>query len=70
MSSLSAPIIRLPDGLSLDPHTGLISGIPPHGLANHTFSTRDYTITLTATDGLRTQSSLATSHIPNTYYTN
>ncbi|MCS7166506.1 MAG: Ig domain-containing protein [Gemmatales bacterium] len=58
----------LPDGLSLDPHTGLISGIPPHGLANRTFSTRDYTITLTATDGLDTASDSTTLLIRNTDY--
>ncbi|MCS7016163.1 MAG: Ig domain-containing protein, partial [Gemmatales bacterium] len=61
--SLTFSATGLPDGLSLDPHTGLISGVPPHGLANRTFSTRDYTITLTATDGLDTVSASTTLHI-------
>ncbi|MDW7995743.1 MAG: hypothetical protein RMI91_13925, partial [Gemmatales bacterium] len=42
--------------------------MPPGGLANQTFAARNYTITLTATDGLDTASASATLRIRNTDY--
>nr|BAL53800.1 type VI secretion system Vgr family protein [uncultured Planctomycetota bacterium] len=60
---------RLPNGLSLDTSTGLINGVLPHSLANRTNPTREYTITLTATDGIDTASASATVRIHNTDYT-
>ncbi|GBD36355.1 hypothetical protein HRbin36_01478 [bacterium HR36] len=59
----------LPDGLSLDHSTGLITGVLPHSLANCTNPIREYTITLTATDGIDTASASATLRIHNTDYT-
>nr|BAL53955.1 type VI secretion system Vgr family protein [uncultured Planctomycetota bacterium] len=59
----------LPDGLSLDTSTGLITGLLPHSLANRTNPTREYTITLTATDGVDTASAPASLRIHNTDYT-
>jgi hypothetical protein len=59
----------LPDGLSLDAATGQITGILPHSLANRIRPTREYTITLTASDGIETASTSATWTIRNMDYT-
>jgi hypothetical protein len=59
----------LPDGLSLDAATGQITGILSHSLANRIRPTREYSITLTVSDGVETASTSATLTIRNTDYT-
>jgi hypothetical protein len=59
----------LPDGLSLDAATGQITGILPHSLANRIRPTREYSITLTVSDGVETASTSATLTIRNTDFT-
>ncbi|GBD35481.1 hypothetical protein HRbin36_00593 [bacterium HR36] len=59
----------LPDGLSLDTSTGLITGVLSHSLASRANPTREYTITLTASDGMESASTSATLTIRNVDYT-